>query len=138
MANQLDLVDGQRVEDPDQVCDQAGQRIIAGSSRHIAVPATAGVRRYDPVPCSSQRRDLIAPDSVIVREPVYEQHRLSNALIKDVERQTIDPEPVLQASSPQEPNAVRSAAPPSGSMQMKLGLPSSIAAAGMFELDEQT
>lgn len=43
VANQLDLVDGQRVEDPDQVCDQAGQRIIAGSSRHIAVPATAGV-----------------------------------------------------------------------------------------------
>lgn len=80
----------------------------------------------------------MSPHSVIVRKAMDKQHRLTNALIEDVEQEPVNVKPVLQASSPQEPNDARSTAPPSGSMQTKFGRPSSIAAAGMFELEEQT
>ena len=82
-----------RIEHADQIGDELVDRVVALVSLDLALAAAARVERDHTVAGVDERRNLVAPDRVVVREAVHEQHLGAFAQDDNVELDIVDPHP---------------------------------------------
>jgi len=70
-------------------------RVVALARFDLAFAAAARIECDHAVARIDERRNLVAPDRVVVGEAVHEQHVRALALDDDVERDIVDPHPAV-------------------------------------------
>ena len=93
VADESHLCDPQRIEQRNQVGHEIVDRVVGLARLDLALAATARVERDHAVAGVDQRWNLVAPDRVVVREAVHEQHVGALALDDDVELDIVHPHP---------------------------------------------
>ena len=90
VPDQPHLPDAERIQYAHQIGDEFLDLEVAGARGNRTVATAARVRRNYAVTRRHQRRDLVAPDGVIVRKPVHQQHVGTVAFDDDVELLAVD------------------------------------------------
>jgi hypothetical protein len=87
--------DPERIEQRNQVGHEFVDRVIALVRLDLALAAPARVERDHTVAGVDERWNLVAPDRVVVRETMHEQHGRALTLDDDVELDIVDPDPAV-------------------------------------------
>ena len=89
------FLDPERIEQCSQIGHEFVDHVIAFARLDLALAASARVERDHAVAGVDEDRNLVAPDRVVVREAVHEQHVRALALGDDVELDIVDPDPAV-------------------------------------------
>jgi len=95
VADEPHLRDPERIEQRNQVGHELVDRVVALARLYLAFAAAARIECDHAVARIDERRNLVAPDRVVVGEAVHEQHVRAVALDDDVERDIVDPHPAV-------------------------------------------
>jgi hypothetical protein len=87
------LRDPERIEQRNHVSHERVDRVVVLARLDLALAAAARVERDHAVAGVDERGNLVAPDGVVIRKAVHEQHVGALAFGDDVELDTIDPHP---------------------------------------------
>ena len=87
--------DRQRIEQCSQIGHESVDRVIAFARLDLALAASACVEGDHAVAGVDERRNLIAPDRVVVRKAVHEQYVRPLALGDDVEFDIVNADPAV-------------------------------------------
>ena len=95
VADEPHFCDPERIEQRHQIGYKLVDRVVALARLDLALAASACVERDHAVAGIDERRNLVAPDRVVVRETMHEQHGGALALGDDVELDIVDPDPAV-------------------------------------------